>query len=136
MYTKLLLDDTTGSEILERNAYTYVRASDADRVEPRRLFVGIQNRVRDETHRGFDRKYPGAARDILLEDVVLNRSGQCRRADTLAFAGGDSGGINGFAVQRSDESGEERAFASGVVLRDGDEIQTHTANGGGWGNSA
>ena len=69
-------------------------------------------------------------------DALLSAGYSRNRVPVWGLAGGDNGGTNGFAVQRTDGTREERAFASGVVLRVGDEILIHTANGGGWGNSA
>ena len=54
----------------------HVGAGNTDGVEARRNVIRIQYRIGDQPHRRAHRKDPGAARDILLQDVVLNGPGE------------------------------------------------------------
>ncbi len=67
----------------------HMGAGDADGVEARRLLVGEQDGVGDQAHRGLDREDPGAARHILLEDVVLDGARQLLVLNALTFRNGD-----------------------------------------------
>ncbi len=53
---------------------TEVRAGDGHRVEARHLVGAELDRVRDQAERRRGRPDPRAARDVLLEDVVLHRA--------------------------------------------------------------
>ena len=70
-----------------------MRACNRDRIEPRRRRIGIENAVRDQAHRRPHREYPGAACDVLLEDVVLDRAGQLVPRDTLLVGVRDIHGV-------------------------------------------
>ncbi len=61
----------------------HVRARNRNRIEARRHFVRVQDRIGDQTHGRPDRKDPRAARDVLFEDVVLDRAGQLVARDAV-----------------------------------------------------
>ncbi len=63
--------------------------ADIGRVPFRNLAEGEDHDVLDEPHRRLRRKHIGAARQIFLDDVVLNRSGQQLAVDALFVGEGD-----------------------------------------------
>ncbi|MCP4315977.1 MAG: hydantoinase B/oxoprolinase family protein [Hyphomicrobiales bacterium] len=66
-------------------------------------------------------------------NALLSAGYSRNRVPVWGLEGGENGGTNGFAVQHPDGTREDRAFASGVALKPGDEVLIDTANGGGWG---
>ena len=72
-----------------RAGFADVVAADRDRVPLRHLALAEREDVGDDAQRRFRRVDVGAARDVLLEDVVLNRARQARRARALAPGHGD-----------------------------------------------
>ncbi len=88
-----------------------VVAGDRDGVPARHRLPAVREDVRDQPHRRPRREDVGAARDVLLEDVVLGGARQRRRAHALAAGDGDvqgeedrRGGVDrhrrGHAVER------------------------------------
>ena len=67
---------------------TEVRAGDGDRVEARHLVGAELDRVGDQADRRRGRPDPRAARDVLLEDVVLDRAPQLVTRHALLVADG------------------------------------------------
>ena len=63
-----------------------VVAGDRDRVPARHVLRAVLDHVGDQPHRRLDREAPLLLRDVLLEDVGLDRAGELVRADPLAFA--------------------------------------------------
>ena len=79
-----------------------VRAGHRDRVEPRHLGGAELDGVGDQPQRRLRRPDPGAARGVLLEDVVLDGAGQLLARHALLLGGGDVEGQQdrGGAVDR------------------------------------
>jgi N-methylhydantoinase B len=101
------------------------------------LEVGYKSLRDSEAGRGLHSGGRGLSVSYRMRGDALLSAGYSRnRVPVWGLAGGEDGGTNGFAVRHKDGSSEERAFASGVRLRAGDEIVINTANGGGWGKSA
>ena len=67
-----------------RAGLAHVVAADADRVPGRQLGSAVGERVGDQPHRGVRREDVGPARDVLLEDVVLDRAAQAAWIDRPA----------------------------------------------------
>ncbi|MBO6718493.1 MAG: hydantoinase B/oxoprolinase family protein [Rhizobiaceae bacterium] len=65
--------------------------------------------------------------------AVLSAGYSRSRQPAWGLQGGSNGGTNGLSVIGADGRRQDYAFASGVKLDAGDEVQIHTANGGGWG---
>ncbi len=66
-----------------------VVGADVDRVPLRDVRDGVGDRVRREAHRRGGRKGVGAAREELLDDVVLGRALELLLADALLLGGDD-----------------------------------------------
>ena len=69
-----------------RSGFADVVAADRDRVPVRQLALAPREDVRDDAQRVARRIDVGAARDVLLEDVVLNRARSAARAARPAAA--------------------------------------------------
>ena len=61
----------------------HVIAGDRDGVPARQVLPAVRERVADQAQRGLRRVDVGAAGDVLLEHVVLDRAAQPRRLDAL-----------------------------------------------------
>ena len=66
-----------------------VVAADVGRVPARHLVDGEGDHVGDQPHRGLGREGVGAAREVLLDDVVLGRALQRRALDPVLLGDGD-----------------------------------------------
>ena len=66
-----------------------VVAADVDRVPLRDLVDGEGDRVGDQPHRGPGREGVGAAREVLLDDVVLGRAVERRALDAVLLGDRD-----------------------------------------------
>src|SRR5205085_6619423 len=66
-----------------RTRLTDVVPGDRDRVEPRKPFLAVREEVGRDPHRGPRREYVVPARDVLLEDVVLDGAAEFVAADAL-----------------------------------------------------
>ncbi len=66
-----------------------VVAADVGRVPARHLVDGEGDHVGDQPHRGLGREGVGAAREVLLDDVVLGRALQLRAVDAVLLGDGD-----------------------------------------------
>ena len=62
---------------------SHVVARDRDRVPPWQVIMTVGEGVADQAQRCGGRKDVGASRDVLLEDIVLDSSGEPRRWDAL-----------------------------------------------------
>ena len=70
-------------QIGRRSGFLDVVARDGDGVVLRHFRAGVREDVRDDPHRGLRRIDVGVTNHELFEDVVLDRSGQLVRSDTL-----------------------------------------------------
>ena len=93
----------------------HVRARDRDRIEARRRRICIENAVGDQPHRRPHREDPGAACDVLLEDVVLDRAGQLVPRDALLVGVGD---VHGVDDRRGAVDGEGRGYLGKIDPRE------------------
>jgi len=101
-----------------------VIAGDADRVPARDFLPAVGKDIGDEAHGGFGREDVGAAGDVFLEDVVLDRAAQLIRAHALLLGHGDVHG-------EQDGGGRVDGHAGGdLVERDAGEELLHIVNGG------
>ena len=92
-----------------------VRAGDRDRVESRHLGGAELDGVGDQSQRRLGRPDPGAARGVLLEDVVLDGAGQLLPRNTLLLGGRD---VKGQQDRRGAVDGE-----AGADLVQGDAVE-------------
>ena len=101
-----------------------VIAADRDGVPTGDLLRAVLEDVGDEAHGGRGRKDVGAAGDVFLEDVVLNRAAQLARVDALLLCHGD---IHG----QQDGGGRVDGHGGGdLVERDVLEEGLHVVHGG------
>ncbi len=90
----------------------------------------------NETGEGAGRHSGGKGLELsyrMRAPAVLSAGYSRNRQPAWGLQGGSNGGTNGLAVIGADGRRQDYAFASGVKLDAGDEVQIHTANGGGWG---
>ena len=66
-----------------RTGFADVIAADRDRVPLRQVALAESEDVGDDAQRGARRIDVGAARDVFLQDVVLDRAGECFGSDAL-----------------------------------------------------
>ena len=90
-------------------------AADVGRVPFRQLAVGVGDHVGDQPHRGLGRVDVGPARQILLDDVVLDRALQLRDVGPLLLADGD--------VERQQPGGRGVDGHRGVHLLERDAVE-------------
>ena len=106
----------------------HVVAADADGVPAWDVLGAILEHVGDEAHGVSGRVDVGASRDVLLEDVVLQRAVELRRVDALLPADGD--------VERQEDGGSGVDGHRGTDLVEGDALEEHLHVGeAGYGNA-
>lgn len=93
----------------------------------RRLSEAGAGKGRYSGGRGLDISYRLRANAIM--SVGYSRAVQ----PVWGMGGGQEGGVNGALVRFADGRQSKLAFASGIELHPGDEVQISTSNGGGWG---
>ena len=92
-----------------------VRACHRDRVEPRHLGRAELDGVGDQPQRRLRRPDPGAARGVLLEDVVLDGAGELGPRHPLLLRGGD--------VERQQDRSGAVDRETGADLVQGDAVE-------------
>jgi len=101
-----------------------VIAADADRVPVGHLARAVVEQVRDQAHRRLGREDIRAARDVLLQNVVLHRPAQLRRLHALLLADRD------VHRQQDRRRGVDRHAGRDLVQRDALEQPRHVAQRG------
>ncbi len=99
-------------------------AGDADRVPARDLRLAVLEDVGDQAHGGSRREDIGAAGDIFLEDVVLDRAAQFGRVAALAFGDGN------VHRQQHGRGGVDRHAGGDLLQRDAVEQGFHIPDRG------
>ena len=96
--------------------------ADVRRIPPRHLLVGVRDRVADKLQRRLGREDVRAAREIFLDDVVLDGAGEARARGALLVGDGD--------VQRKQPSGGrvDRHGRIHAVERNAVEQRTHVTD--------
>ena len=98
-----------------------VVAADVGRVPARHLVDGEGDHVGDQPHRGLRREGVGAAREVLLDDVVLGRALQLGAVDPVLLGDGD------VEAEQPGGGGVDRHRGVHLVERDPVEQLVHVA---------
>ena len=105
-----------------RSRFADVIPADRDRVPLRHFALAEREDVRDDPQRGLRRIDVGAARDVFLQDVVLNRARQLLRRHALALADRD------VQRQQDDRRRVDRHRRRHLVERDAVEQRRHVVD--------